>query len=133
MYALVFYAGAAWETGRFFFLFELVCALVNPSSDFLVNLLLLWLGSGQFCSALLFFLCGYMPLRFFCLRPVTAVFTFMGILPPLIAVLAHALPQGVLSPLRFPMGPAIPLFIMGVDTLFLLYLLLYRRRDAGCT
>jgi hypothetical protein len=133
IHVLIFYTGAAWETGRFFFLFELVSALVNPSSNFPLNLLLLWLGSGQLCTALLFFLCGYMPRRFFSLRAVTAVFTFIGMLPPLIAVLGQAFLRGFFSPLKFSPGLAIPLFIMSVDALFLAYLLLFRREDTECT
>ncbi|MDR1625139.1 MAG: hypothetical protein LBT33_01245 [Spirochaetia bacterium] len=133
IHVLVFYAGAAWETGRFFFLFEMVSALVNPSSDIPVNLLLLWLGAGQLCTALLFFLCGYMPGRFFGLRGVTAVFTFVGILPPLTAVLAQAFSRGLPVPLRFPPGLPAALLVMGVDALFLLYLLVFRREDTECT
>jgi hypothetical protein len=129
IHVLIFYAGAAWETGRFFFLFELVSAMVNPAPGVPVNLLLLWLGSGQMCTALLFFLCGYMPKRFFSLRKITAVFTFMGILPPVTAVIGYA--RGFITVYNFmPLG--IPLFIMGIDALFLVYLLLPRREDTEC-
>ncbi|MDR1316954.1 MAG: hypothetical protein LBK13_08795 [Spirochaetales bacterium] len=133
IHVLVFYAGAVWETGRFFFIFELVSALVNPSLNLPVHLLLLWLGSGQMCTALLFFLCGYMPGRFFRLRGITAVFTFMGILPALVIVIGHVLGRGFFSAPEFSVGLAVPLFIMSVDALFLLYLLLPRGEDSKCT
>ncbi|MCL1818724.1 MAG: hypothetical protein FWG35_07320 [Spirochaetaceae bacterium] len=130
IHTLVFYAGAAWETGRFFFIFSLVSAVANPRANPLVSLLFLWLGSGQLCAALLFFLCGYMPGKFFSLRGVTAVFTFMGILPPL----ALAAGQKLLAPAGYLPGGLVALLgIAGIDALFLVYLFLFRREEAGCT
>jgi hypothetical protein len=106
---------------------------VNPLADFSVNVLLLWLSSGQLCTALLFFLCGYMPRRFFGLRKITAVFTFMGILPPLTAGLAQAVSRGFFfSALKLSRGLMITLVIMGIDVFFLLYLLLSRGEDTEC-
>ena len=129
IHTLVFYAGAAWETGRFFFIFMLVSAVANPQANLLVSLLLLWLGSGQLCAALLFFLCGYMPGKFFSLRKITAVFTFMGILPPLaLAALRIFTPADY-----FPGGFPALFGIAGIDTLFLAYLFLFRGEDTECT
>ena len=127
IHTMVFYAGAVWETGRFFFLFQLVSAVVNPQANPLISLLILWLSSGQLCAALLFFLCGYMPDRFFSLRKITAVFTSLGILPACLMLMS----QGVLKRL-FPAAKAlslswaVPLVIITLDALFLVYLLLSR-------
>jgi hypothetical protein len=134
---LVFYAGAVWETGRFFFLFQLVSAVVNPLANFISSLLILWLGSGQLCAGLLFFLCGYMPGKFFRLRKITAVFTFMGILPALGILIIRILAPGVLAmtfpPARFPPVFATTLILVCVDVFFLAYLLLSHGEDTECT
>ncbi|MDR1931854.1 MAG: hypothetical protein LBQ57_03415 [Spirochaetales bacterium] len=124
---LIFYSGAVWETGRFFFLFQIVSAAVNPQANPLVSLLILWISSGQLCTALLFFLGGYMPERFFCLRKITAVFTFMGILPPIAALLGQGLFVRVLpQAMRISPGFVIPAFIISIDALFLVFLLSHR-------
>jgi hypothetical protein len=133
---MVFYAGAVWETGRFFFLFQFVSAVANPRANPLLSLLLLWLSSGQLCAALLFFLCGYMPGRFFSLRKITAVFVFLGILPPLLMTAGRhffVFPGESLSvPARILPGFAAALVIVVVDVLFLAFLLL-SREGAECT
>ena len=129
IHTLVFYAGAAWETGRFFFIFLLVSAVANPQAHPFISLLFLWLGSGQLCAAFLFFLCGYMPGKFYSLRRITAVFTFMGILPPL----ALAAGRLLVSAEYFPGGLAALLGIAGIDAFFLVYLILFRREDSECT
>jgi hypothetical protein len=133
IHTLVFYAGAVWETGRFFFLFQLVSAVANPQANPLVSLLFLWLSSGQLCAALLFFLCGYMPGKFFGLRRITAVFTFMGLLPACLALVSQGFLRG-LFPLaaRISLGLAAPLVIVVGDALFLAYLLL-SRKGVECT
>ena len=130
IHTFVFYAGAVWETGRFFFLFQLVSIVLNPQANPFASLLILWLSSGQLCAALLFFLCGYMPGRFFGLRKITAVFTALGILPAclmLISRVAGAFGEIFFSAgARFSLGWAAPLVLMSVDALFLAYLLLSR-------
>ena len=131
IHTLILYTGAAWEVGRFFFIFLLVSAVANPLANPLLSLLFLWLGAGQLCLAFLFFLCGYMPGKFFGLRRITAVFTFIGILPPLLLALGQRLfaPAGYL-----PVGLFAFLGIAGIDMLFLAYLFLSRRREeAECT
>ncbi|MDR3200367.1 MAG: hypothetical protein LBT68_02810 [Spirochaetales bacterium] len=130
MQTLIFYSGAVWETGRFFFLFQIVSVAVNPQASPLVSLLILWISSGQLCTALLFFLGGYMPERFFSLRKITAVFTFLGILPPLVILLGQGLLSRVLPQMmRISLGFAAPLLIIGIDALFLVFLLLPQRED----
>jgi hypothetical protein len=134
IHTLIFYTGAFWSIARFFFLFQLVSAIMNPQANPLTSLLLLWIGSGQMCTALLFFLGGYMPRRFSCLRKITAVFTFMGMLPPCVVVMG----QGILMQffpvtMTFSLGVAVPLFIVSVDALFLAYLLLSHGEETECT
>jgi len=128
IHTIVLYAGAVWQAGKFLFIFLLVSIVANPQADPIISLLFLWLGSGQLCAALLFFLCAYMPGKFFSLRRITAVFTFMGILPPLALAAGRLLNASG----QLPGGLAALLGIAGIDLLFLLYLFHFRREDAGC-
>jgi len=131
-HTMVFYAGAAWELGRFFFLFQLVSAVVNPQANPFISLLILWPCSGQLCTALLFFLCGYMPGRFFSLRRITAVFTALGILPACLLLVSQGFLKRLLPAAAvISLGWAAPLVVVVVDALFLTYLLL-SREDTEC-
>ncbi|MDR2589358.1 MAG: hypothetical protein LBC67_08020 [Spirochaetales bacterium] len=147
IHSAVLYAGAAWETVKFFFLFRMAAFALNPERNHLVNLLLLWLASARLCVGLLFFLGGYMPERFACLRKVTAVFICVGALPPFLFLINDVLPAlafrlgageipRLLPPeaLPFPLAIAVPAcIIIGIDALFLAFLVLFspeRKRGA---
>jgi hypothetical protein len=122
----ILYVGAAWETARFFFLFQILSFIVNPRANPLISLFILWLAAGQLCIGLLFFLGGYMPEKFACLKKITAVFKFLGILPPLVFVIIEGfLARFIPSAMRIPFGILIPLIIIGIDAFFLLYLALF--------
>ena len=145
IHSAVFYAGAVWETGKFFFLFRLAAFALNPERNYLVNLLILWLAAARLGGGLLFFLGGYMPDRFACLRKVTAVFICVGAVPPFLFLINELLPAlayrlaGVELPRffppqssPFPAAIAVPaFFIVGIDALFLAFLVLFSRERRG--
>jgi uncharacterized membrane protein YqhA len=87
-----------------------------------------------------------MPGKFFSLRRITAVFTFMGLLPACFALISQGFVKGFpflqeffpsLTGLfslaaRIPVSPAAALVIALIDAFFLAYLVLFRE-DAECT
>ena len=120
---LVFYIGALWEILRFLFLFTGVSLLANPQANPFVNLHLLWISSGQACTALLFFLLAYMPSRFSSLRAVAAFFKLAGLLPAVALA-----PLYLLRPIWSAAGltswsPVAPPAVAAVDCFFLLHLI----------
>jgi hypothetical protein len=67
-----------------------------------------------------------MPEKFACFKKIAALFKFLGILPPLVFVIIEGfLAQFIPSAMRISFGILIPLIIIGIDALFLLYLVLF--------
>jgi len=126
---MTFYAGSFWETAKFFFLFLIVSLVVNPAGNPVVNLLLLWISAGQMGGAVLFFLIGYAPEKFSGCVKFLAFWKFIGAIPSLVFSLSGAfLPRNlaVQENVASSFGTVIPGAILLVDSLFIVFLILYK-------